>query len=136
MRRKKKRINRYRYPKHQRRPNLTRDFNSPSYKRWRTAVFERDGHRCQMPNCGSRKRLQAHHIEPWSTNIYTRFLVNNGITLCFWCHKNINKKETFYIPLFHKIIAYQLLNKLKTLKNGHNKTKSNKRHKGKTRLDI
>lgn len=32
------------------------------YHLTRMAILERDGYRCQWPDCGSRRRLQVHHI--------------------------------------------------------------------------
>ena len=55
------------------------------YREWRSAVFGRDGYRCQ--DCGINSRdLQAHHIEPWARCPERRFDVSNGITLCASCH--------------------------------------------------
>lgn len=68
-----------------------RDRNAPEYKAWRNDVFERDNYTCQKchkTGC----RLEAHHIVPWSKNRELRFDVNNGMTLCYDCHKKIHKK--------------------------------------------
>jgi hypothetical protein len=53
-------------------------------KRWRKAVFERDGYKCQ--NCGSQKTLHAHHIKPRKDYPELAFDIKNGITLCKKCH--------------------------------------------------
>lgn len=59
---------------------------SLAYKRWRTAVFERDNYTCQM--CGARGiRLNADHIKPFSLFPDLRLDINNGRTLCVECHK-------------------------------------------------
>lgn len=60
------------------------DRNSDQYRRWRSAVFSRDGFRCQK--CGSKCDIQAHHIKTWSRNKLLRYDVSNGITLCRKCH--------------------------------------------------
>ncbi len=51
---------------------------------WRTAVFQRDGYRCQ--ECGAQGALHAHHITPWAKDAERRFDVDNGVTLCVKCH--------------------------------------------------
>jgi hypothetical protein len=49
------------------------------------AVRIRDGHTCQY--CGrSTKSAQTHHIFT-RTNMSTRFDMENGICLCFYCHR-------------------------------------------------
>ena len=54
-------------------------------KQWTEQVKKRDENICQV--CGSKsKMLNAHHIIPKSYN-ETRHDLNNGITLCFKCHK-------------------------------------------------
>ena len=56
----------------------------PELRVWRKNVLERDGHQCQQ--CGSKKRLEAHHIKSWKDHILERFDVSNGLTLCKRCH--------------------------------------------------
>lgn len=58
--------------------------NMPEYLEWRKAVYSRDVFTCK--ECGSKKRLNAHHIKPWHTHSDLRFTVSNGITLCGDCH--------------------------------------------------
>ncbi len=54
------------------------------YKKWRKAVYERDGYKCRW--CGSGKNLHAHHIKEFSTHPRLRYVVSNGLTLCKDCH--------------------------------------------------
>ena len=62
------------------------------YKRWRRSVFVRDSYTCRK--CGQRGGdLEAHHISHFSVNEHTRFDVDNGLTLCVNCHKEVHKKE-------------------------------------------
>lgn len=65
--------------------------NSLQYKNWRTKVFLRDNFTCQI--CGKTGgELNAHHIKSFSKNPLKRFELENGITLCKNCHKDIHKK--------------------------------------------
>ena len=59
---------------------------STEYKYWRSRVFERDKFQCQK--CGQvGGRLRAHHIQPFAEAKHLRMDVDNGITLCYGCHK-------------------------------------------------
>lgn len=65
---------------------------SKEYKEWRMAVFERDGFKCQI--CGQvGGELNAHHIKHFKDYPAERFNVDNGITLCSKCHKELHRKE-------------------------------------------
>jgi len=64
-------------------------YNS-KYKKWRSAVFERDNWTCQT--CRSRGvYLEAHHIKSWAEYPELRFDIDNGVALCKDCH-NLTKK--------------------------------------------
>jgi len=64
------------------------------YKKWRIAVFERDGYRCvecgdsNYKGRGQTVILQADHIKPFALYPEARTDINNGRTLCVPCHKN------------------------------------------------
>jgi hypothetical protein len=61
------------------------------YKIWRRSVFERDKFTCQIcKKIGG--YLQADHILPFSTHKENRFNIENGRTLCLFCHR---KTETY-----------------------------------------
>lgn len=82
-----------------------RDFRDPQYKKWRKAVYVRDGFTCQMPNCGAKKRLNAHHIRRWVDWPNLRYEVANGITLCKGCHDLVTDHEYDYTIMFDNIVA-------------------------------
>lgn len=79
-----------------------RDFNDEQYKKWRKQVYVRDGYTCKM--CGAKKKLEAHHIKLWAHFPELRFDVNNGITLCKKCHKEITGNEEAYEARFKNLI--------------------------------
>ena len=84
---------------------MRRDYHDPVYASWRKQVYERDSYECQMPGCNSkRKRLNAHHIIRWADAPHLRYDLNNGITLCWKCHKEVTGAERNYASLFWDIL--------------------------------
>jgi len=83
---------------------MKRNYDDPDYKKWRQEVYRRDNFKCQMPGCKKRGRVQAHHIRSWSTAPALRYDVDNGISLCWTCHNEVNKHETQYAQLFIDIV--------------------------------
>ena len=69
---------------------------------WRRRVFARDKHTCQKCKLFPKLKgqLNAHHLIPWSVNFYLRYNINNGLTLCISCHKEVHKNgwENFINP--------------------------------------
>ena len=57
--------------------------------KWRKKVIKRDG---ACIKCGSRHRLEAHHINGYADYPHGRIDVNNGATLCHKCHKKYHRK--------------------------------------------
>ena len=83
---------------------MRRNYEDEVYKDWRQKVRRRDKHRCRMPGCKSKRRLQTHHITKWASAASLRFEVDNGITLCFICHKEVTGHEHQYENLFKEIV--------------------------------
>jgi len=58
-------------------------------KNWKNLVFKRDNWICQL--CGKRGgNLEAHHKKGWAKYPKLRYKLNNGITLCYDCHKKVD----------------------------------------------
>lgn len=59
---------------------------------WAYRVKTRDNWTCQQ--CGAQGgRLEAHHIDEFAKNKELRWDVENGITLCWECHKRLHAQE-------------------------------------------
>jgi len=67
-------------------------------------ILRRDNFRCQMPNCdfSDPSGLQVHHIIPCYLDGDDS--INNGITLCYNCHRAIKNLEMDYATLFQRIV--------------------------------
>ena len=59
--------------------------DSSEYKNWRQNVYKR-------VKCGSKEKLNAHHIKSWKNYPELRYDLNNGVTLCEKCHIAWHKK--------------------------------------------
>ena len=58
---------------------------SPEYRKWRTRVFKRDNYTCWI--CEMKGYLQPHHLKSFTFYPKLAFNINNGLTLCKFCHK-------------------------------------------------
>jgi len=92
--------------------NRLRDINDDL---WSLIVRTRDNFVCKM--CGTQtKHSEAHHIFGKVIKI-TRWNIDNGITLCFYCHRfkmhggNLSNENR--IELFRKILGREKYEKLK-----------------------
>jgi len=62
---------------------------SKKYKEWRKDIFVRDNFAClKCKQIG--KKLAAHHIESFDINKDRRLDKNNGVCLCYACHKKFH----------------------------------------------
>jgi hypothetical protein len=67
------------------------------HKDWIASVFERDNYTC-VKCLKTGGQLNAHHIFPWAKFKSKRFDLDNGLTLCVKCHKEVHKtKDSRYI---------------------------------------
>ena len=75
------------------------------YIKWRKDVLERDDYKCKL--CGKTKDetiLNVHHIVRYADNEELRTDINNGISLCYECHKKILGKEKEFEEYFKQLI--------------------------------
>lgn len=72
------------------------------YRNWQKKVYKRDNGQCKL--CGSKKKLQTHHIIPLRDNIKLIFKAGNGILLCKDCHEKVFYKEYEFVEIFNKIL--------------------------------
>ncbi len=63
-------------------------YYSVDYRLWRERIFARDRYLCQ--NCGGTGYITAHHIKSFNKYPELRFDLDNGVTLCQPCHKQID----------------------------------------------
>lgn len=69
-----------------------KDMRQAKYKHWRRKVLERDNFTCVIcRRVGG--RLNSHHIKSWVDYPEKRYDVNNSITLCEDCHKDVHRDE-------------------------------------------
>lgn len=93
-----------------------RPYFDPAYSQWRASVRKRDRGTCQFPGCGSKRKVQVHHIKKWADFPSLRYAVSNGICLCRKCHEHIHGHEESYAPRFMRILAEKELAKIKDKK--------------------
>jgi transposase len=59
-------------------------------KIWREACLKRDGFECT--SCGATEKLHVHHILEFADYPERRLDINNGKTVCVFCHEKIHKR--------------------------------------------
>lgn len=73
----------------------TNDSSKDKSKRdpkWTKAVLQRDNYTCQCCGYDKKKHLEVHHIYSFRDNEAYRTQVDNGITLCKFCHKKYHSE--------------------------------------------
>ena len=72
--------------------SANRKLEKQKYEEWVKKVKERDNYTCQICKKylkdGNVHNIQAHHILAKTTYPELKFDINNGITLCYYDHKN------------------------------------------------
>lgn len=71
-------------------PRYQRYLLSPAWKVLRTQVLQRDGYRCT--SCGSRRRLEVHHLSYAHYNRTGGSSLEDCTTLCHPCHEQITAR--------------------------------------------
>jgi len=66
-------------------PENTKIRKSLEYQKWRDSVLHRDNYTCKCCEANT-KSLQVHHIDSFADFKELRYILENGITLCFFCH--------------------------------------------------
>lgn len=66
--------------------------NAKRDPKWTKAVLKRDNYTCQCCGFDKKKHLEAHHIYSFRDNEAYRTQVDNGITLCKFCHKKYHSE--------------------------------------------
>ena len=79
-------------------------YNTKEYKNWRTLVLKRDRYTCQL--CGQQGgQLEVHHIRPKYLFPELTLVIENGCTLCKYCHQKIvTRKESKFYFIFDRIV--------------------------------
>jgi len=69
------------------------DRGTPEHRSWRKSVFERDEFTCNMCMVYTGGgNLEAHHIKAYADYPELRYVVDNGITLCKYHHKEVHDR--------------------------------------------
>lgn len=70
--------------------NIYNKRDCPEYKEWRASVYKRDNYTCQI--CGKKGgKLNAHHLESFSSNKVLQLVESNGVCMCEPCHKEFHR---------------------------------------------
>lgn len=70
--------------------NLSKPINRLGLRLWKREVVTRDNYECQV--CSIDAGLEIHHIEAYSVRPDLISDIDNGITICYDCHKLLHSK--------------------------------------------
>ena len=76
---------------------------------WANRIYALYRFRCAI--CEATENLCAHHIAPKSRHAKLRYDINNGVTLCRYCHVAKNNPQNVHKLLRSDIICYEQLMK-------------------------
>lgn len=74
---------------------------------WRKEVYERDNYTCQVCRQSPSGCMVAHHLNGYHWDIESRFHVDNGITLCEYCHKEFHSEYGYGNNTKEQFAEYQ-----------------------------
>lgn len=79
-------------PKNDKTKNSEREgFNRNDYNRWRQGVFSFYKGKCFLTGYAEREKLQAHHLNSWSSHPEGRYLISNGVLISENIHKEFHR---------------------------------------------
>jgi 5-methylcytosine-specific restriction endonuclease McrA len=79
-----------------------KEVHTLEYKKWRKDVLKRDNYTCK--ECGSKQKLNAHHIIPRREDKNNICDINFGITLCEPCHQKTYFRESDFAEKYFSLI--------------------------------
>ena len=83
-----------------------------AFRKWSKDVKMRDNYKCVKCKNNNIILLEAHHIKPKAKYPKFELDINNGITLCIYCHKNEHINDIKAKRLIeYKILQYEIHNK-------------------------
>ena len=75
------------------------DRNDCRVQKWKKRVLSKG--MCEV--CGTKEKLEAHHIIKWSDYPKGRVDIRNGQCLCHRCHTNEHKEDSCYFMMKAKL---------------------------------
>lgn len=69
---------------------------------WREIIIKRAKGKCEIKWCGSNDRVEAHHIYERRKYFSLRHDIENGIALCYNCHRNFAHRSK---NIFRQVIS-------------------------------
>jgi len=85
----------------------------PIMKLWSLCVRTRDGFKCQL--CGTTQGVMHAHHFIGRRKAQTKYLVENGICLCFVCHNEVGDYSNVNEDLFIKTVGSERKEELEVL---------------------